>query len=297
MLTPLLAIFLFAVIFILSGFRIVRPIEKGLIERFGRYSHTATQGLNWIIPVVDKMIKVNIAETQIDLVKQSVITKDNLNLDIDGVVYFKVQDTLKATYNINHYPWAVSSLAQTTLRSVIGEMEFVVVNAKRQTINARIEEELDQQTKSWGIDVLRVELQDIQPSRDVQIAMDKVVTAERNKEAKITTAKADKEAAREMAEATVLQADADRRSRIERAKGFAEEIRLHAIAKAESIERVNISVEKTFRSNAQKYKAFEVTEKSLQGNAKFILTEKGISPTIVLNESSDKVIPFKSKNV
>jgi regulator of protease activity HflC (stomatin/prohibitin superfamily) len=278
-------------LFWLSGFKTVRPVEKVLVERFGKYNRTLTQGLHWIVPLVDKIIRINIAETQIDLTKQSVITKDNLNLSIDGVVYFKVNDPLKATYNINHYGWAISSLAQTTLRSIVGEMDFVEANAQRQHINARIEQELDQQTQSWGIDILRVELQDIQASHTVQVAMDKVVTAEREREALITQSIAHKESARELAEAKVIEAEADKRAQIEMATGRAESVKIEALAEAEAIKFVNNAVETSFKTNARKFKALEVTEASLQHNAKIVLTEKGINPSIIFNDSSETVVP------
>ena len=242
-------------------------------------------------------MRVNIAETQVDLMKQSVITKDNLNLNIDGVVYFKVQDPKKAIYNINNYSWAISSLAQTTLRSIVGEMDFVVVNAQRSTINGRIEQELDAQTNSWGIDILRVELQDIQPSMDVQVAMDKVVTAEREKEAQITRAVAEKESSKEVAEAIVIKAEADKQSAIKRAEGLAESRKIQAEAEAEAVIKVNNAVEGSFKGNAQKYKALQVTQESLVNNSKIVLTEKGISPSIIFSDggSDGKVVPVRAK--
>ena len=267
----------------LSGFRIVRPIEKNVVERFGKYSRTCEQGLRWIIPFVDRMIRINITEIRLDIPKQSVITKDNLNLEIDAVVYFSVKDVLKSIYNVNDYGDSIPSLAQTTLRSVIGELDFTEVNAQRQVINQKIEKELDAQTNSWGIDILRVELQDVKPSNEVQDAMDKVVTAEREKEAKITRAVAEKEASRQIADATVIQAEADKKSKIIRAEG-----------QAESIEKVNNAVEKTFKDNARKFKALEVTEKSLINNTKIVLTEKGVSPSIIFNDRDDNIVPIMS---
>jgi regulator of protease activity HflC (stomatin/prohibitin superfamily) len=290
---PFLLILLIVLVFTLLGFRVVRPVEVRLVERLGKYHRTIDQGLRWIIPFIDRAYSVRITEIRQDVPKQSVITKDNLNLQIDGVVYYKIKDPVKAQYNIDDFYSAIPSLAQTTLRSIIGELEFVVVNAQRHTINQRIEAELDTQTEAWGIDILRVELQDVHPSMPVQQAMDKVVTAEREKEAKITAAMADKEAVRQQSEAMVIDAEASKRSAIERATGQAQAIRLEADAKAEAIRKVNDAAEETFKENARKLKALEVTEASLRNNAKVVLTEKGISPTIVLNESGDTVIPVK----
>lgn len=273
---------LFLVLIILIGFRIVRPVEKGVVERFGKFKRVSEQGLRWIIPFVERMRKINITEIRLDIAKQSVITKDNLNLEIDAVVYFKVNDVTKALYNVNNYIGSIPSLAQTTLRAIVGEMPFTEVNANRSSINAKIEQELDSQTVAWGIDILRVELQDVSPSADVQGAMDKVVTAEREKEALITAAMAQKEAAKEQAEARVIEAKAKKLAAIEQATG-----------EAEAISKVNDAVEKTFLDKAQKYRELEVTERSLQDNAKFIVTEKGIAPSIIVNTSKDTVVPVQ----
>lgn len=282
----------------LTGFTTIRPIEKGIVERFGKYNRTITQGLTWVVPFIDRVYRVNVAETQVDLMKQSVITKDNLNLSIDGVVYYKVNDPLKAVYNVNNYTWAIASLAQTTLRSIVGEMNFVVVNAQRQTINARIEQELDSQTESWGIDILRVELQDIQPSRDVQLAMDKVVTAEREREAQVINASAEKESAKELAEAKVIEAEGDKRAAIQTAKGVAESQVIEASAEAEAVKLVNDAVEGSFKDNARKFKALEVAQTSLVNNSKIVLTEKGINPSIIFSDDggdTNSVVPVRAK--
>jgi len=282
-------------IFSLFGFRIVRPVEKAIVERFGKFSRIAEAGLRWIFPFVDRMIRINITEIRLDVEKQQVITKDNLNLSIDAVVYFKVQDPLKAIYKVNNYFSSIPSLAQTTLRSIIGELNFVEVNAKRSVINSKIESELDTQTKNWGIDILRVELQDVAPSTDVQCAMDKVVTAEREKEAKITASEAEKESVRRVAESRVIEAEAEKRSKIERATGEAEAVKIRANAKAAAIEKINLIVEKTFLKNSQKFKSLEVAQNSLEKNSKIILTEKGISPSIIFSaeNSDEKIVPVR----
>jgi regulator of protease activity HflC (stomatin/prohibitin superfamily) len=287
--TPL--IILLVLIFIFSGFRIIRPTQLGLIERFGKFNRIASQGLTWIIPFIDKIYKVNTTEINLDVYKQMVITKDNLNLEIDAMVYFRVVDPKKAIYEVNNFMSAIPSLAQTTLRSIIGEMPFVEVNAQRQAINLKIEQELDNQTKTWGIDVLRVELQDVQPSLSVQQAMDKVVTAEREREAKVTASTAEKEASRELAEAEVIKAEADKRSKIERAEGDARSTILRAEAEAKAIKLVNEAAEASFLDNAKAYKAMEVTENSLKHNTKVILTEKGISSSIILNAGKEEIVP------
>jgi len=279
--------------FMALGFRVIRPIEVRLVERLGKYHRTIDQGLKWIIPFIDRARTVPMTEIRQDVPKQSVITKDNLNLQIDAVVYYRIKDPVKAVYNIDSFFSAIPSLAQTTLRSIIGELQFVEVNAQRHTINQRIEAELDTQTEEWGIDILRVELQDVHPSQSVQHAMDQVVTAEREKEAKITAAQAEKESVRQISESRIIEAEAEKTAQIERATGRAESIRLEAIAKAQAVREVNQAVEETFKANSQKFKALEVTQASLSRNSKVVLTEKGINPTIVLNDGDTPVIPVR----
>ncbi len=282
------------IIFGLLGFKVIRPTQRGVVERLGKFRKVSEQGLRWIIPFVDRMIKVNVTEIRLDVPRQSVITKDNLNLQIDAVVYFKVNEVNKALYNVNDYFTAIPSLAQTTLRSVIGELQFAEVNAQRQVINAKIEKELDTQTVAWGIEIIRVELQDVQPSKEVQMAMDKVVTAEREKEAKITQATAEKEAQRQIAESQVIAAEADKRAQIERAEGASKAVLINAEAEASAIKLVNNAVEETFKTNAQKFKAMEVTETTLKHNTKVVLTEKGISSSIIINDSDSHITPIKN---
>jgi len=288
---------IFILIIIFSGFRIIRPVQQGLVERFGKLVRVSNQGLRWVIPFVEKMQKVNITEIRLDVEKQLVITKDNLNLEIDAVVYFKIIDVKKAMYNVQDYMGSIPSLAQTTLRSIIGELDFTEVNAQRQVINAKIETELDTQTQAWGIDILRVELQDVRPSQEVQNAMDKVVTAEREKEALITRAIADKEAVRQSSEADVILAEAHKQAVIEKAEGEAQKIKLESTAKSEAIKIVNNAIEESFHQKSKDFKSLEVTENSLKRNTKFILSEKGLSPSIIINESKESVIPVTKKHI
>lgn len=272
--------------FILFGIRIIRPVERGVVERLGKYRRTMDQGIHWIIPIIDRMRKINITEIRLDIMRQNVITKDNLNLGIDAVVYFKVKDVTKALYNVNNYWTSIPSLAQTTLRSIVGEMEFTEVNANRQMINTKIEKELDSQTDAWGIEILRVELQDVQPAREVQNAMDKVVTAEREKEAKITRAIAEKESSKQVAEAVIIKA-----------KGDATSVELAANAEANAIRAVNSAAEESFTPKAQQLKAWEVTQRTLTKNSKIIITEKGISPSLILNNADENIVPFESNKI
>lgn len=240
--------------------KIVRPVEKGVIETFGKYNRTAEAGLHFIIPIVQRLYSINITEKRVDIEPQSIITRDKLNAEVDGVVYYKVVDPTKAIYNVNDFASAVPSLAKTTLRAVIGKMSLTEANENRDKINTEVETILDKQTDPWGITVIRVELQRIEPPDDVQAAMNNVVKAENEKIAALDTA-----TARE------TKADGDRRAEIKRAEGQAQAIRLNATAEAEAIKLVNEAAEKYFVGNAQLLKRLETVAESLKHNTKVVV--------------------------
>ena len=257
----------------LYGFNIVRPIEEGLVERFGKYTRTVNQGLTWIIPFVDTIRKVNITERMVDVEPQMVITKDKLNAEVDAVVYYQIKDTKKSIYNIENHRRQLTSLARTTLRAVIGKMSLADANEKRDQVNAEVEKVLDKETKSYGVEVLRVEIQRIEPPRDVQGAMNEVVKAEQKKIA-----------AKDTATALETEADGTKRAAIKEAEGLAEGKKLVADANAYKIKVEFEAAEKYFKEKAQKLKELEVTRDSLQKNSKIILTEKGINPQLLIGE-------------
>ena len=253
------------------GIRIVRPRQKGLIERLGKYRKTADQGFHWIIPIIDRMIKVDITENMVDVEPQRIITKDDLNATVDAVVYFRVVDPMKAIYKAQNYRAQITSLARTTLRDIIGKMTLTEANSKRDTLNAILEQELDKQTDAWGIDVIRVELQRIEPPDDVQTAMNNVVIAERNKKAAV-----------DFATATETKADGERRSEIKKAEGKKQGLILEAegqaqaiiqVAKAEAekIQRINTAIQQYFKGEAQIYKKLETIENALKDGTKYVI--------------------------
>ncbi len=248
-------------IFVLaSAVKIVRPVEQGIVEFLGRYSRTAGAGINLIIPVLFKMHKINITERRVDIDPQSIITKDKLNAEVDGVVYYKVVDAKKAIYEVNNFELSVPSLAKTTLRAVIGKMTLTEANENRDEINSRVEEILDMEVSKWGINVVRVELQRIEPPPDVQTAMNQVVKAEN-----------EKIAALDLATAIETQADGERRAEIKKAEGIAAAIKLKAEADGEAIKIVNEAAEKYFVGNAQLLKKLETVSEALRDNSKIIV--------------------------
>lgn len=256
----IISLFLVILLILIIGIRIVRPVEVGVIEFLGKYTRTATSGFNWIIPGLYRMIRVNITERRVDIQPQSIITKDKLNAVVDGVVYYKVVDAQMAIYNVNNYEASVPSLAKTTLRAVIGKMTLTEANENRDSINVEVEKILSREVDNWGISVVRVELQRIEPPPDVQDAMNRVVKAEN-----------EKIAALDQATAIETKADGDRRAEIKRAEGVAAAIKLKAHADGEAIKIVNEAAEKYFIGNAQLLKKLETVSEALKDNAKIVV--------------------------
>jgi regulator of protease activity HflC (stomatin/prohibitin superfamily) len=282
---------------ILSGLRIIRPTHRAAIETLGKYTRFQSSGITFIIPFIQKLYSVNITEQLVDVMRQEVITKDNLNCTVDAQVYFKVGDTedeLKnALYQVNNYTVQVVQLARTTLRNVIGDNVFKDVNSQRGKLNQQVFATMEGETKDWGINIVRVELKEIEPPDDVQETMNMVIKAEN-----------DKQSAIDFANARETKADGERRASIKEAEGIKQALILEAEGKSEAIERVaearareiqlvNESAEKYFVGNAKDLKKLEVTQASLEENSKIVLTDKGISPTLVLNETGEIIIPTK----
>ncbi len=260
----LILVALFVVFMIAKGVRIVQQSEAMVIERFGKYRTTLTAGFNIIIPVFDKpreiisrltrdlpdgnkyiqflkKERIDLRESVFDFPKQNVITKDNVMTEINALLYFQVMDPVKAMYEIENLPMAIEKLTQTTLRNVIGEMDLDECLTSRDTINGKLRAILDEASHKWGVKVNRVELQDINPPRDIREAMEKQMRAERDKRAQIIDAEGSKRAAVLQAEGIqqaqittaegqkqgqILEAEGDAQSRIRRAQGEAEAIRL-----------------------------------------------------------------------
>lgn len=258
----LIFLIVLGVLLFFSGIKIVRPVEKGVVERLGKVISVRDQGFNWIIPIFDKMIKVNITERMVDVEPQTVITRDKLNAIVDAVVYYKIIDVKKAIYNVDDHESQLVSLARTTLRAVVGKMTLTEANENRDEINLKVESILDKETDSYGVEVLRVEIQKIEPPKDVQDAMNMVVKAEQ-----------EKIAALDIASATETKADGERRASIKKAEGIKQAKILEAQGEAQYIQLVNDAAEKYFKGNAQVLKKLEVVENSLKENSKIVLPD------------------------
>ncbi|HNS21871.1 MAG TPA: SPFH domain-containing protein [Sedimentisphaerales bacterium] len=265
---PIMFILLFVatavVTIFLAGIRVVRPTHRGLIERLGKYRRYAKWGFNWIIPLIDRMIQVNVTEQMVDAQPQEIITNDNLNARVDAQVYFKVKDdeeSVKSSqYNVNNYQFQIVNLARTTLRNIIGTLTLKSANSERDKINTSLLETLARETKHWGMEIVRTELKEIDPPKDVQETMNKVVKAEN-----------EKVAALDFADAVERQADGVKRSEIKKAEGIKQAKILAAEGEAEAIRLVNEAANTYFVGNAQLLRKLEALEKSLGQNAKIVI--------------------------
>ena len=251
-----------------AGIRIVRPTHRGLVERLGRYHRFARRGFNWVIPVIDKMYKINVTEQMIDADPQEIITNDNLNASVDAQVYFKIKDdeesVKRSQYNVNNVHWQIVNLARTTLRNIIGTLTLKSANSERGRINVELHNVLIQETETWGIQIVRTELKQIDPPQDVQETMNKIVKAENEKISAI-----------DFATAVETVADGEKRAEIKRAEGIRQASILAAEGEAEAIRLVNEAADRYFIGNAQMLKKLETVENSLRDNTKVVLPTDG----------------------
>nr|WP_048164229.1 SPFH domain-containing protein [Palaeococcus pacificus] len=219
----------FLLLMLVLSVKVIRPYQKGLVERLGKFNRILEPGIHFIVPFMETVKKVDMREHVIDVPPQEVICKDNVVVTVDAVVYYQVMDPVKVTYNVSNFLMAIIKLAQTNLRAIIGEMELDETLSGRDIINARLREELDKITDRWGVKVTRVEIQRIDPPRDIQEAMAKQMTAEREKRAMILIAEGERESAIKKAEgekqAAILRAEGEKQRQILVAEGQAEAIR------------------------------------------------------------------------
>ena len=252
------------VVIFLIGIRIIRPTERGLIERLGKYHRFAHPGFHWIMPVIERMYMINITEQMVNAESQEIITNDNLNASVDAQVYFKVKDDEESVkgsqYHVNNYKWQIVNLARTTLRNIIGTLTLKSANSERGKINSELHKTLLLETQNWGIEIVRTELKEIDPPKDVQETMNKVVKAENEKIAAI-----------DFATAAETVADGVKRAKIKEAEGFKQSKILHAEGEAEAIKLVNEAADKYFIGNAQLLRKLEALEVSLEKNAKIVI--------------------------
>ncbi|MFH0753612.1 MAG: SPFH domain-containing protein [Candidatus Omnitrophota bacterium] len=273
-----------ALVFI-SGIRIIRPTQRGLVERFGKYHRFANPGFNWVLPMVETVYILNVTEQMIEANPQEIITNDNLNAKVDAQVYFKIrpdeQSVKNAVYNVQNCQYQIVNLARTTLRNIIGTMTLKSANSERGRINSDLHAVLLRETESWGIQIVRTELKEIDPPKDVQETMNKVVKAENEKIAAI-----------DFATATETEADGAKRAEIKKAEGIKQAKILAAEGEAEAIRLVNEAAERYFVGNAQVLRRLEMVESALKSNAK-IVVPLGSDLVNVVGEMAG-ILPLKS---
>jgi regulator of protease activity HflC (stomatin/prohibitin superfamily) len=253
-----------AIIVFFSGIRIVRPTSRGLIETLGKYTKFAQPGFHWVIPAIKKLYLINITEQMVNAEPQVIITNDNLNATVDAQVYFKVksdEDSVKSSqYNAANYKYQIVNLARTTLRNIIGTMSLRSANSERGRINTDLHQTLEIETRRWGIEITRTELKEIDPPKDVQETMNKVVKAENEKIADIDFATAEE-----------TTADGVKRAEIKKAEGIRQAKILEAEGESQAIKLVNEAADIYFKGNAQLLRKLQTTETALKNNAKIVI--------------------------
>ena len=269
----LLILLVIILIIAFKSIKIVKQAEVYIIERLGKYHKIADAGLTIIVPFIDHVRSVvSLKQQTMDIPPQGVITKDNVTITIDTVVFYKITDPAKAVYEIQSLKKGIEYLAITTIRDIVGKMDLDATFSSRDAINDQLRVILDEATDQWGCKVDRVEIKDITPPADIRDAMEKQMNAERNKRALILQAEGERQSAITIAEgqkeAAILQAEADRESKIRRAAGEAEAIKQVAEAKAKEVEMIYTAMKKAEPNDKLvQLKSLESLEKIADGEA------------------------------
>ena len=282
----IIVILLIVLVLVAMGIRIIRPTHRGLVERLGKYNRYCDPGFHIIIPFIERLFQVDVREVLVEAQPQTIITNDNLNAKVDAQVYLKVkateEDVKASQYNVTNYENQIVNLARTTLRNIIGTLTLKSANSERGRINEELRTTLKTETASWGIEILRTELKEIDPPQDVQETMNKVVKAENEKIAAV-----------DFATATETQADGQRRAEIKKAEGIRQAKILAAEGEAQAIKLVNEAAELYFIGNAQVLRKLETVEKAFWQNAKIIVPADGQLVNIIGDLAGVAPVPVK----
>jgi regulator of protease activity HflC (stomatin/prohibitin superfamily) len=281
----LFVLLLIALVALARSARVVAQYEKGLVMRLGKYRAIADSGLTFLVPMIEDMIKVDMRERVINVEPQKVITKDNVSVTVDAVIYYRISDPVKATFEVQNFAYAATTLAQTNLRNLIGDKSLDETLTARDLINANLRNVLDEATNTWGVKVTRVEVQKIDPPADITEAMSRQMKAERDKRANILEAEGVKQAA-------ILQAEGVRQSEILRAEGDAQARITRATAEAKAIEMISNAAETFFKERAEVSKRLDVLNTVLAQQTKFIVPA-GSDLVNVLGLDDKNVVPLK----
>jgi regulator of protease activity HflC (stomatin/prohibitin superfamily) len=275
---------------ILSSLRIVRPTEKGLVERLGKYRRFVEGGVTFLFPFIDRIYRVNVTERMTPVQRQDVITKDKVFMGVDAVVFYRIKPdeiSVKASqYAVASFAAQIDTLARTVLRDIIGGMDMSVANTSRPVINASLKTALDEQTEKWGIEIVRAEIKDLEPPRELIISMESVLKADNDRQAaektaiaQATLASGQKNAAIQVAEgqkqAAILQAEGQKTATVAIAEGDAQATKLR-----------NEALTTYFKDSAIVFKQLDTIAASLQNNTKIIVPE-GKAISLILNEQEN----------
>ncbi len=265
-----IVLFVIAVIFVTQSVKVVPQQHAWVVERLGKYNGTLTPGLSFLMPFIDKVAyKHLLKEVPLDIPSQVCITRDNTQLQVDGILYFQVTDAMRASYGSSNYIMAISQLAQTSLRSVIGKLELDKTFEERNIINAQVVQAIDEAALNWGVKVLRYEIKDLTPPKEILHAMQQQITAEREKRALIAASEGRRQEQINIAtgerEAFIARSEGEKQAVINNAQGQAASILAVAEANAQAIERVAAAIRQPGGELAVQLK---VAEKAVEAYAR-----------------------------
>lgn len=278
-----------ALVVLFASVKIVHQQEKGIVVRLGKVNRVIMPGLNLLIPFVDILVRVDMRERVINVDPQKVITKDNVGVVVDAVIFYKVVDPVKAEFEVEDFDLAATTLAQTNLRNLIGDKTLDETLTARDIVNVSLREVLDEATNSWGVKVTRVEVQKIDPPEEIVDAMSLQMKAEREKRAAVLQAEG-------VRQSQVLQAQGGKEAAVLDAEGVAQATILKANAEAEAIKQVAESANKYFADKAQKWRQMEVTERVFERNTTYVIPSgSDLVNVLGIDDSngSKKIVPLK----
>ncbi len=274
----------------ISALRIVRPTEKGLVERLGKYHRFVQGGITFLVPFVDRILKVNITERMTPVQRQDVITKDKVFMGVDAVVFYKIkpdETSVKASqYNVANFAAQIDTLARTVLRDIIGGMDMAIANTSRPIINASLKTALDEQTEKWGIEIIRAEIKDLEPPRELIISMESVLKADNDRQAAEKTAIAQATLASGEKNAAIQRAEGQKQAAILLAEGQKSATVAIAEGDAQATKLRNEALTTYFKDSAVVFKQLDTIATSLQNNTKVIVPE-GKAISLILNEQEN----------
>src|SRR5438552_8721012 len=280
----LIAALLFGLILLARSARIVNQYEKGIVMRLGKFHGLVPSGLAIIMPLTDSVIRVDMREQVISVPPQKLITKDNVTVEVDAVVYYKVVDLMQSKFEVQDFGYACTTLAQTNLRNLIGDRTLDETLVARDMINSNLRHVLDEATNNWGVKATRVEVQKIEPPRDITDAMSRQMKAEREKRAAVLEAEGIKQS-------QILQSEGKKQSEILKAEGDAQARITRANAEAEAIKLVSNAAETYFKERAETMRRLEVLNNTLAQNTKYIVPSNSSLVNVLGLDGAVQAIP------